>query len=332
MLVFFKSAFDENFFYPVISGDPKIIFENLEESICIKTMSLNELVEIRANWLVPEGWSGIKYTLAAAYANDREGFFILEKNQQKIASISVVTYPEINFAYIGFYLVVKNLRGQGYGKLLITKAIEHAKEILGITSFGLNCVEDAVSMYQKYGFQVATVDEFWKYTAGITVNSKTNTSDQEYSNLDKIDDQLFSELTRFDASVLGAHRTEFLRNFVLKPNTITVISQDSGKINGYGVISEREPAVIEANKSYKLGPLYADNGFIADAILEQLVAIAKPGESVYLETPGNNPVAASVVKALGFEKIGVQSKMFKGEEPNFDIKRIFAYSSIAIGG
>ena len=93
---------------------------------------------------------------------------------------------------------------------------------------------------------------------------------------------------------------------------MTIISQDSGKINGYGVISEREPAVIEKHKSYKVGPLYADNTEIADTILENILTIAKPGESVYLETPGNNSAAAPLIKALEFERIGVQFKMFKG--------------------
>lgn len=334
ILLIFKTSTTETFSYPALPRDFKAIYENSQESIRIRAMSLTELVETRTNWLVPEGWPGIKYTLAATIANDPDGFYFLEKDGQKIASISVVTYPEINFAYIGFYLVEKHFRGKGYGKFLINKAMEYAATSRSITSFGLNCVESAVPMYQKYGFKIATVDEFWKYTVAAeyaTANHPNNTA-TEVIELSIIDDNLFADLIEFDASIFGAHRADFLSNFLSKPSTITIISQENGRIQGYGVISEREPAIAEAHRSYKLGPLYANITEIADALLEQLIAIAKPEESIFLETPGNNTAAAAVIKQLGFEKIGVQPKMFKGMVPNFDVQRMFCYSSIAIGG
>ena len=163
-LLDFNVPLDPNFVYPIGDFSPKIIFHDGSNGLSIRTMSLSELVSIRENWLVPEGWPGIKNVLAAAYANDPEGFYLLEKDGDKIASISVVTYPEINFAYLGFYLVIKPIRGQGYGKFLINKAMEYTAVNRRVTAFGLNCVEAAVSMYQSYGFKVVTTDNFWKFT------------------------------------------------------------------------------------------------------------------------------------------------------------------------
>src|SRR5581483_1156075 len=104
-LLAFNASSDQKFTYPDWAHSPRTIFEDIEAGLTIRTMSLPELVATRENWLVQEGWPGIRNTLAATYANDPEGFYLLEKDGNKIASISVVTYPAINFAYIGFYVV-----------------------------------------------------------------------------------------------------------------------------------------------------------------------------------------------------------------------------------
>lgn len=293
-------------------------------------MSLPELVATRENWLVPEGWSGIKNVLAAAYANDPEGFYLLEKDGEKIASISVVTYPDIKFAYIGFYLVIKPMRGQGYGKFLINKAMEYTTVNRGVTAFSLNCIESAVPMYQNYGFQVATTDKLWKFTQSA-LPSKSS-ADAIRLEIDTVNQELLADLIKYDASVLKVQRVDFLHNFLSKPGTTTIIAQSAGNINGYGVISVRDPAIPEPFKSYKIGPLYADNADVAHAILQQLLSILNIDESAYLETPGNNNSAAELVQSLGFTETGVQPKMFKGHIPDFDAARMFCYSSIAIGG
>jgi predicted GNAT family N-acyltransferase len=329
MLLIYQAPQNENFKYPSTAAPAKIIFEDLIAKIRIRTISLTELVAIRDNWLVAEGWPSIKYTLAATYANDPEGFYVLEKDGEKIASISVVTYPETNSAYIGFYVVTKPYRGQGYGKLIINKTIEYSMQQRGINSFGLNCITSAVPMYQNYGFTVVTVDDFWRYTMPQAGKGQ---ADQELVQLDSLHANLFTDLVNYDYSILHAHRTEFLNNFLHKPCTTTVLAQTDGKINGYGVMSEREPATADLNKSFRIGALYADDIGTAKNILQQLMANVKLGESVFVESPGNNPAAAALMQDLGFEKTGAQAKMFKGVMPNFAVERMFCYNSVAIGG
>lgn len=321
---------DPNFVYPVGDFSSKTIFHDSNNGLSIRTMSLPELVETRENWLVPEGWPGIKNVLAAAYANDQEGFYLLEKDGDKIASISAVTYPEIKFAYIGFYLVIKSMRGQGYGKFLINKAMEYTAVNRRVSAFGLNCVETTVSMYQSYGFQVVTTDKFWKFTKSDS--ALKDFVDASVLKINTLDQELLADLIKYDASVLKAQRKEFLPSFLLKPGTMTLISQNDGIIDGYGVLSVRDPVIPESFTSYRIGPLYADNADTAYAILRQLLSILDVNESVYLETPGNNYAAAELIQSLGFIETGFQPKMFKGQVPDFDVARMFCYSSIAIGG
>lgn len=328
-LCVFKSPSEQSFTYPDHDFTPKVIYQDNTASLKIRTMSLPELVSTRDNWLVPEGWPGIRNTLAASYATDPEGFYLLEKDGEKIASISVVTYPAINFAYIGFYVVTKTFRGQGYGKLLINEAIKYSMQKRHISTFGLNCIESAESMYKKYGFQVQTVDDFWKFTQ---VKTDGGFEKQQFNILDNITPNLLTDIIDYDAAVLGTNRREFMNNFLFKPGTSTVISVSDDKISGYGVISDREPAVPEPNRSYKLGPLYAEDQTIAKQLLSALLIVPNIDESVYMETPGNNQAAAALAESLGFTKYFQQAKMFLGKPPEFVVPKIFVYSSIAIGG
>ena len=222
------------------------------------------------------------------------------------------------------------MRGQGYGKLLINKAMDYTLTKRGVTAFGLNCVEAAVPMYQSYGFQIATTDRFWKFTKSDA--SIRNEARNSIPGINALNQELLAKLIQYDASVLQAHRKEFLHNFLLKPGTMVVVSQNDGNINGYGVISVRDPVTPEPFTSYRIGPLYADDADTAYAILWQLLSILNTNESVYLETPGNNNSAAKLVQSLDFIETGFQPKMFKGHLPDFDVARMFCYSSIVIGG
>lgn len=330
MLLAFKTPIDPDFTYPNIGDPTTIIFEDKLNAIRIRTMSLADLVATKEKWIVAEGWPGIKYTLIASYMTDPEGFYLLEKNGEKVASISVVTYPEIQSAFLGFYCVVKPMRGQGYGKLIINKALEHAKNKRNITSFILNCVEAAIPAYEKLGFKFATKDSFWKLTK--TTASENDNATEAATSISSLEDELFNAIVAYDADILKTKRKNFLQNFLLKPGTLTIIAQDHGKINGYGVISMRDPAIPEANNSYKIAPLFADNEEIAAKILKQLISILKINESAYLDMSSKHTRSASIVKANGFNVIGEQTRMFKGVAPYFDSDRIFCYTSIAIGG
>src|SRR5690242_14098256 len=99
MLLEYKSPQATSFTYPNMEYVKQIIYSDPRLALQIRTMSLPELVEVRTNWLIPEGWPGIKFTLAATYASDPQGFYLLEKSGLPIASISVVNYPAIKHAY-----------------------------------------------------------------------------------------------------------------------------------------------------------------------------------------------------------------------------------------
>lgn len=326
MLLEFKSAPADRFVLPEFTNPLHTIYTDPTQDLTIRNMTLAEVVAARQQLLIPEGWPGIKYTLGASYATDPNGFYLLEKGNIPIGSISVVTYPGLQHAFIGFFAIEKDLRGNGLGTLLLQKTMEYTKQHRGITSFGLNCVPNAIAYYAQHGFTEKVVDEFWKYTATENVQyTSSAASNAGFSPQD------LAALIEFDTNVLGSNREPYLQNFLFKPQTITVIDQQNGAIQGYGVMSEREPAIPEPNKSYKIGPLYAQDSASAQTILQQLLSHVQPHETAFLDVSSNNAAAISLQK-LGLQKFFAQAKMYTGDLPATKAAQIYGYSSIAIGG
>lgn len=320
---------------PKLSIEPIKITAKQEpaKQLLLRTMSLAELAEVRATWIREEGWPGVRHGLGPTYSLDPQGFYLLEKDQEKVASVSVVSYPAIKAAYLGFYVVPKSLRGNGYGDFAFNQAIAHTMLTREITTFGLNCFTTMSPLYKKWGFTTYTVDSIWKFTASTNnIYSDANAVDTIKST-DSISQDFFKQLVQYDAEVFGADRADFLGNYINKPDTITVVYIDNNKIQGYGIISSREPVQEEPHASYRVGPLYAQDGTIAENLLQHLIAATKlnPNESVYLETPGTNPHAAPIITKFGFVEIYKMDKMYKGEPPKHDEKRIFCYNSLATG-
>ena len=75
---------------------------------------------------------------------DAEGFFIGELDGQPAATISCVNY-DADFAFIGFYIVRRDLRGRGYGMRIWDAAMAHA----GNRTVGLDGVVAQQENYNK---------------------------------------------------------------------------------------------------------------------------------------------------------------------------------------
>lgn len=302
------------------------------QKLNIRTMAYSDLENVRTNWTRLEGWSAMRGALAVTYKIDPQGFYLLEKNNEKIASISIVSYPDMKFSFIAFFVVPQALRGLGYGGLLLNKTVEYSQKQRGITSFGLNCLESMSPMYKKWGFETKYIDTIWKFTAKSAVNFTNNDLKQNIVSI--LDQDLMHKLIAYDKAVFGTNRSAYLQNNINKVTTTTSIYKQDGNIRGYGIISLREPANPEPYTSYRIGPVYADDMDIAKNIVDSLLVTVnlQANEYVVLETPGNNKAATELAKDLNFEKVIDMHKMYKGEEPSHDASRIFCYSSLVTGG
>ena len=90
--------------------------------------------------------------------DNNKQIYVIEINEIKIVgSITIFIEDKLirnmgKVAHIEDLVVDKNIRGMGFGKLLVNKCIEHAKN-MNCYKIILNCNENNMIFYEKQGFQ-----------------------------------------------------------------------------------------------------------------------------------------------------------------------------------
>lgn len=90
--------------------------------------------------------------------DNNKQIYVIETNETKIAgSITIFIEEKLirnmgKVAHIEDLVIDKNIRGKGFGKLLIQKCIEHAKE-MNFYKIILNCNKNNMIFYENQGFE-----------------------------------------------------------------------------------------------------------------------------------------------------------------------------------
>src|SRR5882724_1254258 len=119
-----------------------------KSDLSIRTMRPEE-ISIAVNWAAAEGWNPGLADGSCFAAADPEGFLIGELDGAPAATVSCVNYGSA-FAFLGFYIVRKDLRGSGHGLQIWNAAIARA----GQRVIGLDGVVAQQQNYRKSGFEL----------------------------------------------------------------------------------------------------------------------------------------------------------------------------------
>src|SRR5262245_53286325 len=120
-----------------------------ETSLQIRAMRPEEIA-VAADWAAAEGWNPGLADAPCFATVDPQGFLIGEIDGKPAATISCVNYDE-RFAFLGFYIVRPDLRGQGHGLRIWNAAIAHSPG----RTIGLDGVVAQQDNYKKSGFKLA---------------------------------------------------------------------------------------------------------------------------------------------------------------------------------
>jgi GNAT superfamily N-acetyltransferase len=125
----------------------------------IRTMRPDEIA-IAVDWAAAEGWNpGL--TDATCFATvDPDGFLVGELDGAPVATVSCINY-DARFAFLGFYIVRRDVRGRGYGLRIWNAAMAHA----GARVIGLDGVVGQQENYEKSGFALAYANVRYSGTA-----------------------------------------------------------------------------------------------------------------------------------------------------------------------
>jgi hypothetical protein len=274
----------------------------------IRTMRPDE-ISIAVDWAAAEGWNPGLADAACFATVDPDGFLIGELDGVPAATVSCVNYGA-SFAFLGFYIVRKDLRGRGYGLRLWNEAIAHA----GPRVIGLDGVVAQQQNYVKSGFALAY--------ANVRYGGIVAAPAAPAAGVIALGAVPIATVQADDATVFPAPRDAFLRVWVGSHGHVGRALVRDGRLAAWGVIRP-------CRKGCKVGPLVADDRAAAEAVLSAL--LASTGGEVFLDVPSVNRDAVALAHDLGLAPVFETARMYTGAIPPLRLERVFGVTTFELG-
>ena len=277
--------------------------------LIIRTMRPSEIA-IAIDWAAAEGWNPGLSDVECFAAADPEGFLVGEIDGAPAATISCVNYGS-SFAFIGLYIVRKDVRGRGFGLRIWDAAIAHA----GSRVIGLDGVVERQQSYQKSGFKHAY--------ANIRYGGVVAASGCPRRDIIALARIPFAAVEASDAIVFPAPRSAFLRAWIDAQGHVGRALVRDGLLAAWGVIRP-------CRTGFKVGPLVADDPAGAEAVLAALLSDVGGGE-IFLDVPSVNPDAVALAEGLGLAPVFETARMYTGPIAPLRLERVFGVTTFELG-
>ena len=275
----------------------------------IRSMRPDE-ISIAVDWAAAEGWNPGLADAACFSTVDPDGFLIGELDGAPAATISCVNYGA-TFAFLGLYIVRKDVRGCGYGLYIWNAALAHA----GPRVIGLDGVVAQQQNYKKSGFKFAY--------ANVRYGGTVVAADAQRGRVVALAEVPLALVAADDATVFPAPRAAFLRAWIGSPGHVGRALVRDGRLAAWGVMRP-------CRKGNKIGPLVADERDAAEAVLGALLASADGGE-IFLDVPSVNRDAIALAQDLGLDPVFETARMYTGEIPPLGLERVFGVTTLELG-
>ena len=109
----------------------------------------SDQIPIVTDWSRREGFAPGLGDIEIYRHTDRQGLWIAWLDREPIGCIAGVRY-NLDYGFIGLYLVVPHQRGHGYGQQLWRHALDHLADL---TCIGLEAAPARILDYEGWGFE-----------------------------------------------------------------------------------------------------------------------------------------------------------------------------------
>jgi ribosomal protein S18 acetylase RimI-like enzyme len=276
----------------------------------IRTMTRAEL-DLAIEWAAQESWNPGLQDADSFYAADPTGFFVGLLDGKAIACISAVKYAP-SFAFVGFYLVKPEYRGQGYG----WKIWQAAMASVADRNVGLDGVVAQQENYKKSGFTLAYNNARYCGHGGGNF--------PEIPGLKPFTNASFEAVFQYDQQFFPGDRRTFLTSWLQESDRITWVMMDDAEITGYGTARP-------SRQGYRVGPLFANSPEIAETLFLALKSSIPAGSELFLDVPMINAEAIALAQRHQMQPGFATARMYTQAPPIIPMTQIFGVTSLELG-
>ncbi|WP_083615873.1 GNAT family N-acetyltransferase [Pantoea sp. 1.19] len=241
---------------------------------------------------------------------DSEGFFVHRCNDRVVASVSVANLAD-DYAHLGHYIVHPAFRGRGWGLKLWSHAIDHA----GARCIGLDGMPEQEKNYARWGFK--THYHTWRLCGKAFASPHS----PQIAPVAPSDD---AAVARLDAEKVGYRRSALLRDWFSGDGRLAFCVRIAGQVVGL-------VALRPADEGYRLGPLYADDPAMAEALFTAALNALPAGTAVTLDVPEQQTAFLQRLQQWGFTSLFHTCRMYRGTPPVSAPQGICAIASLELG-
>ena len=275
----------------------------------IRRMRADEL-QTAINWAAQEGWNPGIHDAKTFYQADSSGFFIGEIGNRAVSVGSAVAYDD-QFAFCGLYIVHPEYRGQGYGIALTRERLRY----VGQRNAGIDGVVENIPIYERIGYRLAYHNIRYR---GIAADPAS--VDRRVVPLSQLP---IENIEAYDRFCFPAKRHSFIHAWINQPDAKALGFIVNGQLQGYAV---RRRCI----EGHKIGPLFADNDAIADALFQTLQQDI-PGDAIFLDIMETNPAAQRLVDKYNMQVVFTTGRMYLKGQPSLDDEKIFGITTFELG-
>ena len=179
---------------------------------------------------------------------------------------------------------------------------------------GLDGVLEQQTSYERRGFVLAHRNVRWRTVGGGA----------RPAGVVELSSVPFEQLLGFDSAVFGSERERFLRTWIDRPAGHALACVRGEELAGYGVLRR-------CRGGTKIGPLFADEQDVAEALLTGLLASAGPRTEVFIDMPAANHRAAELRASHPMESSFETARMYMNGRPPEDVQKVFGVTTLEFG-
>ncbi len=290
----------------------------MSDELEIRNMTRTEVDEL-VSWAALEGWNPGLHDAEMFWVTDPEAFIAADLEGEMIGGGAITSYNG-EFGFMGFFIVRPEYRGRGLGNTIWHARRERLLSRLRPgASIGMDGVFEMQPYYAGGGFVFSHRD--LRFQADIPQNPEISRA--EGAEILPLADLPFDQVLAYDRTCFPAPRPTFLKAWIAQPDALALGCRHNGKLSGFGVVRR-------CGEGCKIGPLFADDADVAEALYSHLAAFAAGGP-VFLDTPENNPAAIELAHRHGMTEVFGCARMYLGPAPDLAHERIFGVTTFELG-